>query len=49
MNQSVTIIKAYSSDTQFNLKEGAGSDAVHTTPIYATLFVNLKRIVIWKV
>ena len=35
MNQSVLIKKAYSSDTRFHLKNGAGSDAVHTTPIYA--------------
>jgi len=35
MNQSVLIKKAYSSDTRFPLKNGAGSDAVHTAPIYA--------------
>jgi L-fuconate dehydratase len=35
MNQSVLIKKAYSFDTRFPLKNGAGSDAVHTTPIYA--------------
>ncbi|QOD61809.1 mandelate racemase [Polaribacter haliotis] len=35
MNQTVTITKAYSSDSQFKLKDGAGSDAIHTTPIYA--------------
>ncbi len=35
MNKTVTILKAYASDTQFKLKDGAGSDAVHTTPIYA--------------
>ncbi|MBJ6369566.1 enolase C-terminal domain-like protein [Snuella sedimenti] len=35
MNKSVLIKKVSSVDTQFELKEGAGSDAVHTTPIYA--------------
>lgn len=35
MNKTVTIIKTSSSDTQFKLKNGAGSDAIHTTPIYA--------------
>jgi L-fuconate dehydratase len=35
MNRSVVIKKASSSDVQFELRDGAGSDAVHTTPIYA--------------
>ncbi|MDA1120773.1 MAG: mandelate racemase [Bacteroidetes bacterium] len=35
MNKTVVIKRASSSDIQFNLKDGAGSDAVHTTPIYA--------------
>lgn len=42
MNQTITITKAYSSDTQFKLKDGAGSDAVHTTPIYAYAVCKLK-------
>ncbi len=35
MNQTVVIKKGISSDVQFHLKDGAGSDAVHTSPIYA--------------
>lgn len=35
MIKAIRITKGSSSDTQFQLKEGAGSDAVHTTPIYA--------------
>lgn len=35
MNNTIVIKRASSSDVQFRLKEGAGSDAVHTTPIYA--------------
>ena len=35
MNKTTVIKKASSSDAQFQLKDGAGSDAVHTTPIYA--------------
>lgn len=35
MEKTVTITKVKVSDKQFRLKEGAGSDAVHTTPIYA--------------
>lgn len=35
MNKAVHITKAYAQDTQFHLKDGAGSDAIHTTPIYA--------------
>ncbi|WP_420322214.1 enolase C-terminal domain-like protein [Flagellimonas sp.] len=35
MNKTVQIVKAYATDKQFKLKDGAGSDAVHTTPIYA--------------
>ena len=35
MNKAIRIKKASSSDRQFELKDGAGSDAVHTTPIYA--------------
>ncbi|SFS40051.1 L-fuconate dehydratase [Zhouia amylolytica] len=35
MNKPVYIKKVEAVDTQFNLKDGAGSDAIHTTPIYA--------------
>jgi L-fuconate dehydratase len=35
MNKTTIIKRASSSDVQFKLKDGAGSDAVHTTPIYA--------------
>lgn len=35
MKKEVIIKKAQAADVQFPLKEGAGSDAVHTTPIYA--------------
>lgn len=35
MNKTIVIKKASASDTQFKLKNGAGSDAIHTTPIYA--------------
>ncbi|MDN5202155.1 enolase C-terminal domain-like protein [Fulvivirgaceae bacterium BMA10] len=35
MEKTVVIKKGVSSDIQFRLKDGAGSDAVHTTPIYA--------------
>ena len=35
MGKPILIKKAFSSDIQFKLKNGAGSDAVHTTPIYA--------------
>lgn len=42
MSKSIIIVKGYSSDTQFNLKDGAGSDAVHTAPIYAYAVCKLK-------
>ena len=35
MGKPILIKKAFSSDIQYKLKDGAGSDAVHTTPIYA--------------
>ncbi len=35
MNQSVVIKKGSSADVRYSLKEGAGSDAVHTVPVYA--------------
>ncbi len=35
MNKSIIIKKGSAIDAQFPLKDGAGSDAVHTTPIYA--------------
>lgn len=35
MEKAVVIKKAFPFDAQFKLKDGAGSDAVHTTPIYA--------------
>jgi L-fuconate dehydratase len=35
MNKTIIIKKASSLDKQFELKGGAGSDAIHTTPIYA--------------
>ncbi|GLR16515.1 enolase C-terminal domain-like protein [Portibacter lacus] len=34
-NKSIVIKKAWAKDRRFELKDGAGSDAVHTTPIYA--------------
>ncbi len=42
MNRTVTITSAYSDDTRFNLKDGVGSDAVHTSPIYAYAVCRLK-------
>lgn len=42
MNKPIIITKARALDAQFNLKEGAGSDAVHTTPIYAYAVCRLK-------
>lgn len=42
MNKPIIITKAQALDAQFNLKEGAGSDAVHTTPIYAYAVCKLK-------
>lgn len=42
MNKTIHIKKGFSSDTQFHLKEGAGSDAVHTTPIYAYAICKLQ-------
>jgi len=35
MNKTVTITKGFSRDTRFPLREGAGSDAMHTNPTYA--------------
>jgi len=35
MNKMVTITKGYSVDARFPLKEGAGSDAIHTDPVYS--------------
>ncbi len=35
MNRSIVIKKATSSDVHFRLMDGAGSDAVHTSPTYA--------------
>lgn len=35
MNKSIIIKKGHAVDARFNLQNGAGSDAVHTTPIYA--------------
>lgn len=35
MNKTIIIKKGHAVDTRFNLKNGAGSDAVHTTPVYA--------------
>ncbi|GGW47808.1 enolase C-terminal domain-like protein [Arenibacter certesii] len=35
MYKTIIIKKGQAVDTRFNLKDGAGSDAVHTTPIYA--------------
>ena len=35
MGKTILIKKAFSSDIQYKLKNGAGSDAIHTTPIYA--------------
>ncbi|MDY7396965.1 enolase C-terminal domain-like protein [Aureibaculum sp. 2210JD6-5] len=35
MNETTIIKKATASDKQFQLNNGAGSDAIHTTPIYA--------------
>lgn len=42
MNKALQITKVFSSDTQFKLKDGAGSDAVHTTPIYAYAICRLQ-------
>ena len=42
MSKSIIIKKASSADIQFKLKNGAGSDAVHTTPIYAYAVCKLK-------
>ena len=35
MNRLIVIKKGLSHDARFNLQDGAGSDAVHTTPVYA--------------
>ncbi len=35
MHKTVYIKKAYALDARFDLKDGAGSDAVHTKPVYA--------------
>lgn len=42
MNKTTIIKKGYSVDIQYNLKNGAGSDAIHTTPIYAYAVCKLK-------
>jgi len=42
MSKTIIIKKASSADVQFKLKDGAGSDAVHTTPIYAYAVCKLK-------
>ncbi|MBD0832937.1 enolase C-terminal domain-like protein [Aestuariibaculum sediminum] len=39
---TIKIIKGTSSDTRFPLENGAGSDAVHLTPIYAYAICNLE-------
>ena len=35
MSKSIQIKKCFSADVRFPLRDGAGSDAVHTTPTYA--------------
>jgi L-fuconate dehydratase len=35
MNKTIMIKKGHAVDARFNLKDGVGSDAVHTTPIYS--------------
>ncbi len=40
--QSLMITKAYSSDQRYNLKNGAGSDAVHSTAQYAYAVCHLQ-------
>lgn len=42
MNTPIIIKKGTSRDTRFKLKDGAGSDAVHTTPIYAYAVCSLQ-------
>ncbi|MEQ6118201.1 enolase C-terminal domain-like protein [Reichenbachiella sp. MALMAid0571] len=42
MSKSIIIKKASSVDVRFKLTDGAGSDAVHTTPIYAYAVCKLK-------
>jgi len=42
MNKTTLIKKGYSADIRYNLKNGAGSDAIHTTPIYAYAVCKLK-------
>ena len=42
MNKTVVIRKGKSSDIRFDLENGAGSDAVHTTPIYAYAICKLR-------
>ncbi len=42
MNKTVVIKKVISSDKQFLLDSGAGSDAIHTTPIYAYAICKLQ-------
>jgi L-fuconate dehydratase len=42
MNKTTIIKKGYFTDIQYNLKNGAGSDAIHTTPIYAYAVCKLK-------
>ncbi|MGX1931020.1 enolase C-terminal domain-like protein [Flagellimonas sp. 2504JD4-2] len=42
MGKTIIIEKAIASDVHYNLKEGAGSDAIHTTPVYAYAVCKLK-------
>jgi L-fuconate dehydratase len=42
MNKTTIIKKGYSIDIQYRLNDGAGSDAIHTTPIYAYAVCKLK-------
>ena len=42
MNKSVVIKRAFSADVRFELKDGAGSDAVHITPVYSYAVCRLK-------
>ncbi|MCL4106770.1 UNVERIFIED_CONTAM: hypothetical protein GTU68_048214 [Idotea baltica] len=41
-DRAIIIKNAYSQDRRFSLKDGAGSDAIHTTPIYAYAVCILK-------
>lgn len=42
MGATVRINKVVTSDTRFDLKDGAGSDAIHTTSVYAYAVCRLK-------